>query len=337
MCRGCLAQAHAPVPELAPVAAVDLCISDSPQACEEKSQSGNAFLCVHGCGVIPLPRHVTQAGPCGKCGVHRRSGARAWVCGVCAIGVCPKCHRTGHRWAASQDLARAVAPESHLGEGAADEADGAHRLDIADLFAEAVNGPALTTILRVPKLFDKRLGDLLKQCLLDDVNAQREYARAQSSINEATATMATQRLWLLPTLALRINGLGVDDGKQQTKLLRGRFQLLEKGDWQTLLEQYVEEKRDVERQRESAAVTNDTMDRDTSTAKRHERFTVQAMRAKIAVARGVLEGKCKAAPSETTAQFVADLVAAQAPDTEDNDLEEALALAKLEAGKASKA
>jgi hypothetical protein len=114
---------------------------------------------------------------------------------------------------------------------------------VSALLDEAAEGPALTTLPRMPVLFGQRFGELLKQCLLDDACALQVQARSSNEANVAEARMTTQRLWLLSSLTFRLNGLGVDDGKQQSKLLRARFQLLEQGDWLTALKQYVVEKR----------------------------------------------------------------------------------------------
>ena len=79
----------------------------------------------------------------------------------------------------------------------------------------------------------RRFGDIVKKCLLDDESVQNLYARTRDATNETAAVLTNQRLWLLSTLAFRINGLGADDGKQYTKLQLARFQLLEEGDWPT--------------------------------------------------------------------------------------------------------
>ena len=151
--------------------------------------------------------------------------------------------------------------------------------------------------------------------------------------NEAAAIKTTQRLWLLSSLAFRSHGLGDDDGKQQTKLLRARFQQLESGSWHSALKQYVFDKRQIESERAQSAVAG-SMPMELSTESRHEQFTQQAMKAKLAAARGILEGKQKAPPNCETARHVADLVAASAPESEELDFARALQSAKAEASKA---
>ena len=71
------------------------------------------------------------------------------------------------------------------------------------------------------------------------------------------------------------------------------------------------------------------------TEARHEQFTAQATRGKLAVARGILEGKQKAPARVGTANRVANLVAAAVPEAEDDNIAIVLALAKIEARKAS--
>ena len=222
-------------------------------------------------------------------------------------------------------------PSAPSGPGASAEID---TMGIEALFTEAVAGPALTTLPRVPALFTLRYGDLLKQCLLDDVATQLAHAKAQRAGTVAAATESTQKLWLLSTLAFRLNGLGVDDGKQQTKILRARFQSLEGGDWQSVLKQYVAEKRQVDFARRQAAAIDATAPAMT-TARSHAKVTEQDLRGKVAVARGILEGKQKAPATQATADHVSALVAAPAPDSEEADFAAALVLAKQAASKAS--
>ena len=140
----------------------------------------------------------------------------------------------------------------------------------------------------------------------------------------------TQRLWLLSSLACRSYGLGIDDGKQQTKLLRARFQQFENGQWDVAVKQYVLDKRQVESERAQSALAGGAP----STESMHEQFTQLAMKAKLTAARGVLEGKHKAPPDSETARHVAELVAVRAPATEEADFAETLRAAKNEAGKA---
>ena len=103
---------------------------------------------------------------------------------------------------------------------------------------------------------------------------------------------------------------------------------------QPSLVQYVTEKRVVDPARSHSATADDAAGTHMSTERRHEYFTEQAMKGKIAIARGLLEGKRKAPRTQETAEHVADLVAVCVPDTEERDFEVALALAKNEARKA---
>ncbi len=82
-----------------PCAAV-MCVDGVPAPCAQGSQSGGQVqMCLRGCGVGLIPRHVSQpeGSACGHCGAHRRCGARSWRCSLCSAGFRPKCRRTGDR------------------------------------------------------------------------------------------------------------------------------------------------------------------------------------------------------------------------------------------------
>ena len=262
-------------------------------------------------------------GTCGSCSLnpHRQKWGFNTLC--CNMWVCSAPCRSqqlsNHQCISSAPLGSSPIPSPDLrsivdlsvpAEMAA-EVDG---MELSALLDEAAAGPALTTLPRMPVLFGQRFGELLKECLLADACAQQVQARASNEANVAEARKTTQRLWLLSSLTCRLNGLGVDDGKQQSKLLRARFQLLEQGDWLTALKQYVVEKRLVDAARRQQAVADVTAVEQVSTVRRHEKLTEKAMRGKVAVARVILEGEQKAPPTAETAIHVAALAAAVAPD-----------------------
>ena len=112
----------------------------------------------------------------------------------------------------------------------------------------ATERPALPTVVHLPKMLRRRVADILIEALRHHVEAEAQAAARWSDAAAKTrARVASQWLWLLPSLLLRqggvrdaLDGEGQKDRADSTfQVIRQRVQRAESGKWQALLTDYL--------------------------------------------------------------------------------------------------